>query len=255
MLLAAKALNDEVKAAQLVVNGAPVPAPIMRALTPAELKDGGLTVINNGDAAVDAVISVIGAALTPEPAVSKGFNIERQAYTLDGKKVDLKSLNGGKADVKQNDRFVMTVKVTSDEAGGRVMIVDRLPAGFEIENPKLVESGSIAGIDWLKSTAAPEHTEFRDDRFVAAFNFSNAKSEGDTSSEGDDGGVEGGAEAVPPAGTEAVKPAALTATVAYIVRAVTPGTYVHPAATVEDMYRPDRYARTAAGTLSVGTKE
>ena len=256
MLLAAKALNDEVKASQLVVNGAPVAAPIMRGLTPAELQDGGLTVINNGETAVDAVISVIGAALTPEPAVSKGFKIERQAYTLDGKKVDLKSLSGGKADVKQNDRFVMTVKVTSEEVGGRVMVVDRLPAGFEIENPKLVESGSIAGIDWLKSTAAPEHTEFRDDRFVAAFNFSNAKSEGDTSSEGEGvEGVEGGAEAVPPAGTAAVKPAALTATVAYIVRAVTPGTYVHPAATVEDMYRPDRYARTAAGTLSVGTKE
>ena len=40
-----------------------------------------------------------------------------------------------------------------------------------------------------------------------------------------------------------------------VVRAVTLGHYVHPAATVEDMYRPDRYARTAAGTLSVGTKE
>ncbi len=42
-----------------------------------------------------------------------------------------------------------------------------------------------------------------------------------------------------------------SATVAYIVRAVTPGTFVHPAATVEDMYRPDRYARTAAGKLTV----
>ena len=48
---------------------------------------------------------------------------------------------------------------------------------------------------------------------------------------------------------------AVTATLAYIVRAVTPGTYVHPAATVEDMYRPETYARTAAGTLTVGTKE
>ncbi len=47
----------------------------------------------------------------------------------------------------------------------------------------------------------------------------------------------------------------MQATVAYIVRAVTPGTYVHPAATVEDMYRPERYARTAAGTLTVGMKE
>jgi alpha-2-macroglobulin len=39
------------------------------------------------------------------------------------------------------------------------------------------------------------------------------------------------------------------------VRAVTPGKFMHPAATVEDMYRPDRYARTAAGTLTVSGKE
>ena len=46
-----------------------------------------------------------------------------------------------------------------------------------------------------------------------------------------------------------------TATVAYMVRAVTPGSFVHPAATVEDMYRPERYARTAAGRLTVTAKE
>jgi len=36
------------------------------------------------------------------------------------------------------------------------------------------------------------------------------------------------------------------------VRAVSPGTYVHPGATVEDMYRPARYGRTATGSLTVG---
>ena len=45
------------------------------------------------------------------------------------------------------------------------------------------------------------------------------------------------------------------ATVAYLVRAVTPGSFVHPAATVEDMYRPDRFARTASGRLDVKAKE
>jgi uncharacterized protein YfaS (alpha-2-macroglobulin family) len=184
----------------------------------------------------------------------------------------LKSLSGGKSDVKQNDRFVIALKVTSEETGGRVMLVDHLPAGFEIENPHLVESGSIASIDWLKATAQPEHTEFRDDRFVAAFNFSgsNVHSDGNAATESngtDENGIEGDAEAAPAPSPEAtpeitpaqpnaaVKTPAVQATVAYIVRAVTPGTYVHPAATVEDMYRPDRYARTAAGTLTVGSKE
>ncbi|HML30180.1 MAG TPA: hypothetical protein PKE16_15380, partial [Hyphomicrobium sp.] len=58
-----------------------------------------------------------------------------------------------------------------------------------------------------------------------------------------------------PDGTSQAKPAPTTATLAYVVRAVTPGTFVYPAATVEDMYRPERYARSAAGTLAVTLKE
>jgi uncharacterized protein YfaS (alpha-2-macroglobulin family) len=46
-----------------------------------------------------------------------------------------------------------------------------------------------------------------------------------------------------------------SATVAYLVRAVTPGSFVHPPATVEDMYRPDRFARTASGQLEIRAKE
>jgi alpha-2-macroglobulin len=48
---------------------------------------------------------------------------------------------------------------------------------------------------------------------------------------------------------------AASATVAYMVRAVTPGAFVHPAATVEDMYHPQRYARSAAGKLTVAPSE
>ena len=40
-------------------------------------------------------------------------------------------------------------------------------------------------------------------------------------------------------------------TVAYVVRAVSPGRYVLPQAKVEDMYRPDRFGRTATGTIEV----
>ena len=40
-------------------------------------------------------------------------------------------------------------------------------------------------------------------------------------------------------------------TVAYMVRAVSPGRYVHPAAHVEDMYRPERFGRTGYGTVEV----
>ena len=40
-------------------------------------------------------------------------------------------------------------------------------------------------------------------------------------------------------------------TVAYVVRAVTPGTFTLPEAVVEDMYRPGVMARTAAGQARV----
>jgi len=40
-------------------------------------------------------------------------------------------------------------------------------------------------------------------------------------------------------------------TVAYVVRAVSPGKYVLPHAYVEDMYRPDRFGRTGVGAVEI----
>ncbi|MGD9671023.1 MAG: alpha-2-macroglobulin [Hyphomicrobiaceae bacterium] len=240
MLLAANALADEAATARLTLGGAPLQAPIFRPLTPAQIgKDGGLVLSNQGDSAIDVVVSVIGAALTPEPAISKGFTVTRTYYTLDGRPVELDSATGGKASLSQNERLVAVVKVETREAGGRILLVDRLPAGLEIENPRLVQSGDIKSLAWLAGTVTPEHTEFRDDRFVASFNLFNFQRQ-------QNGGANPSDEAAAPL---------RTATAAYIVRAVTPGKFVHPAATVEDMYRPDLYARTAAGSLTITTKE
>jgi len=256
MLMAANALADQAKAQALTINGQPVTGSLMRTLKPADLA-GGITITNEGDTATDAVVTVNGAALTPEPAVEKGFRIERAYYTLDGKKVDLASAAGGTSQVKQNDRFVVVDTISSAEQGGRVLLVDRLPAGFEIENPHLVEAGATSGLAWLKDTMKPEHAEFRDDRFVAAFNFygrnRNAAHGAAEPEEGVDepDGDQTAAEPATPA-----KPAGpvTSASVAYVVRAVTPGSYIHPAATVEDMYRPERHARTASGHLTVTAK-
>jgi alpha-2-macroglobulin len=153
--------------------------------------------------------------------------------------------------------MVVVLKLEALDAGGRVMLVDRLPAGLEIENPRLVDGGDIKTLEWLKGSIKPEHTEFRDDRFVAAFNlFSKAQMNGARAAEGEDdneGETEG--ENVGAAAAAKTKAPANSANVAYIVRAVTPGSFVHPAATVEDMYRPDRFARTAAGRLDVTGKD
>ncbi|MBX9588887.1 MAG: alpha-2-macroglobulin family protein [Hyphomonadaceae bacterium] len=237
MVLAARSLADEAKRMALTLNGQPHQGQLVRGLTPADLQPGSLTIANAGDAPAGAVVSVIGAALTPEPAIAKGFTIERTYYAMDGRKIDLKSAAGGQDQLKQNERLVVVLKVEAAEAGGRILLVDRLPAGLEIENPRLVDSGDIKSLGWLKTTLAPQHTEFRDDRFVAAFDFFGS-SDGRRGRRGGDEAGEG-------------RDPASSAMVAYIVRAVTPGTYVHPAATVEDMYRADRFARTAAGRLEI----
>jgi uncharacterized protein YfaS (alpha-2-macroglobulin family) len=217
----------------------------VRGLTADEVEEG-LVITNNGDAPVDAVLTVIGASLTPEPAIAKGFTITRSYFTLKGEPVELASSAGGLAEIAQNERLVAVVKIESDEAHGRVLLVDHLPSGLEIDNPRLVEGGDIESLAWLKNTLKPQHTEFRDDRFVASFDLASARSGrdgygGDRGDEGTDDSSAGTLEA-------AVK---ASAAVAYIVRAVTPGSFVHPAATIEDMYRPERHARTEAGMLSI----
>lgn len=228
MLLAARALAEQGRDTRLSIDGVPHAGELVRRVMPAELDAKPIAIVNEGDARVDAVVTVLGSSLTPEPAVSKGFTIERAYYTLDGKKIDLESAAGGLSKLAQNDRLVVVVTIKGEDEGGRVLIVDRLPAGLEVENPRLVDGGDIKTFDWLKRAREPAHTEFRDDRVVAAFDFFG------------NGRRNGG-------------PAAAEASVAYVVRAVTPGTYTHPAATVEDMYRPERHARSATGRLEVTT--
>ena len=181
MLLAAHALGEAAKETKLTLNGKPVAGPLVRSLTAAEIAAGEAVIANEGEAEVDAVVSVIGAALTPEPAMANGFTLERSYYTLAGQKLDLKSAAGGVSELKQNERLVVVLRLEAQEAGGRVLLVDRLPAGLEIENPRLVEGGDVKALDWLKTTLRPEHTEFRDDRFVAAFNFFGNGARGDES--------------------------------------------------------------------------
>jgi alpha-2-macroglobulin len=211
MALAARALEKESKIA-LRVAGEPLQKPLYRTYRPADLTSP-LRIENAGEGTLQAVVSVNGAPITPEPPADKGFKIERTYYTPAGDKVDASKL-------KQNTRLVVVLKVTEPKPQyGRVLVADYLPAGFEIDNPKLVSSGDTGTLEWITDAAEPVHSEFRDDHFGAAFE---RKSD---------------------------SPAVFT--VAYVVRAVAPGRYVQPQAYVEDMYRPDRFGRTATGAVEV----
>ncbi len=212
LLMAASAMTKEGGKISLDVNGAAMQKPLYRSLHAGDLKEP-LRVTNTGDVEVKAVVTVTGAPLTPEPAAEKGFKIERNTYTLDGDPIDA-------AQVKQNTRIVVVLKITEAQPQfGRVIVADYLPAGFEIDNPHLVSSGDTGTLSWITDAVEPVDAEFRDDRFTAAFD----RKSSDTP----------------------------VFTVAYVVRAVSPGKYVQPQAVVEDMYRPDRFGRTDTGSVEV----
>jgi alpha-2-macroglobulin len=212
MVLAARALAKDSQSVSLDVGGETVQGPLNRNLRPSDLKSP-LKITNMSDGDLQAVITVSGAPLVPEPATDKGFKIERKYYTLAGKPAD-------PTQAKQNERFAVVLKIIEPQPQfARLMVADYLPAGFEIDNPRLVSSGDTGTLTWIEDALEPANAEFRDDRFSAAFD----RKSGDAS----------------------------VFTVAYVVRAVSPGRYVHPQAYVEDMYRPDRFGRTASGSIEV----
>ncbi|MGQ3675206.1 alpha-2-macroglobulin family protein [Xanthobacter sp. TB0139] len=212
MVRAAESLAQQADAMRLDVSGAPYEGVLGRTLSRAALLKGDVVVRNGGATPVEAVMVVHGAPRAPEPPAQQGFRLERAYFTLDGQPAD-------PARVQQNQRLAVVLKVEDlQNVPADILLVDYLPAGFEIENPKLVQGGQDGAFAWLDETASPEHVEFRDDRFVA----SAARQQGDGAF-----------------------------VVAYVVRAVSPGRYAHPPAMVEDMYRPERFARTGTGTVEV----
>ncbi len=212
MLLAARAIQGGDQHMRLEVNGAQRTGSYAARIAGDALMEHPVVIRNNGSDAVSAVVTTVAAPAQPLSAGGDGFSIARTYYTLDGVEANV-------SQARQNERYVVVLKVTESNAWpSRVLITDLLPAGFEIDNPSLVDSAQLANFEWIGQVAAA-HTEFRSDRLVAAFD----RSAGDNRE----------------------------ITLAYVVRAVTPGAYDHPAANVEDMYRPQFSARTATGRMEV----
>ena len=212
MLMAAAALINDAAQTEFSIDGEVVTSPLFRSFDGDGLAVSPVVIQNLSSNALEAVVAATGIPLVPEPEGGNGFAIARDYYTPDGEPAEVSV-------VGQNDRFVVVLTVTANHGfGGRVLVVDPIPAGFEIENPNISASGDTSTYGWL-DTAYAAHTEARTDRFVAALD----RSDGDPTQY----------------------------SVAYTVRAVSPGTFVHPSATVEDMYRPELQARSAHGTVEV----
>ncbi|MEM5516792.1 alpha-2-macroglobulin [Henriciella sp. AS95] len=162
-------------------------------------------------------VMVRGAPASPPEATSSKVRVQKAIRSLTGAGVDL-------ADINQGDQLVVSMVITPEQNRTNPMIVaDLLPAGFEIETVLKPADGDREGstdgaFAWLGKIDQPNTAEARDDRFVAAIDVRD----------------------------KAVR-------LAYVVRAVTPGSFAIPGVNVEDMYRPDVFARSAPGRITIET--
>ena len=190
--------------------------PLRLQLLPKHL-ERGVTLKNEEETPLRLIQSTRGVHRTPLPAEANGMEIRRQFFTSDGRPADLEN-------VRQNDLLTVVIDVRLD--GSRTyegLIVDLLPAGFEIETQALGGAEGVELKDVVEGGRYSDNFEFeddRDDRYVAAF---------------DGGGYFRRDRFV----------------ASYVVRAVTPGSYTVPAPYVEDMYKPQFFARGEMGKLVI----
>jgi uncharacterized protein YfaS (alpha-2-macroglobulin family) len=194
--------------------------------TEAELAKG-IAVTNDSPRDLWETVSLEGISATPLPAMEKGITLKRDYWTLDGKPADLAKLT-------QNDRLIVTLKgATADTRHHQIALLDLLPAGFEIVGAVKADENGKTAYPWLGALRALRLAQARDDRFVASFVVHPDPDE--TSVIVDD----------------AKKEASGDYLIAYVVRAITPGTYILPAAIASDMYRPAIEARTEMGKITI----
>ena len=170
-----------------------------------------IAVANNTDRDATVTVTTFGIPSEAVGAGGDGYAIDRRYYTMEGEEVSTGAMVSG-------ERYVTVLRVSPfGQSEARLIVNDPLPAGLEIDNPNLMRGGDVSALDWLELLADVQNAEFRQDRFIAAVDW------------------------------RSDKPFEL----GYIVRAVSPGSFHHPAASVEDMYRPAFRARTDTGRVIV----
>ncbi|WP_051340523.1 alpha-2-macroglobulin family protein [Azospirillum halopraeferens] len=220
LLLAARALIDRAGPMRLTLDGATMEGskPFYRRIDPA----APFSVTNAGTEPLHQVVTVAGVPADPQPPEEAGMTIHRRVFAMDGTPLDAGA--GGKPSpdgpvVAQNEMLVVILEGRSTERlDHQALVVDLLPAGFEIENVRLADSAQLGDLSWLGELSAVRHVDYRDDRFVAAVDLT--------------------------ADSPSFR-------LVYLVRAVTAGDFARPGAYVEDMYRPYLAARGPAGRVSV----
>ncbi len=228
LLMATHAITKVGGDVQVSAGGAqygPSAKPFRRVLNTAELASG-FQVRNDSKGPVRIATLVRGAPIKLQPAAQNGFSISRRLLTFAGAPANL-------ASIRQNDRLVVVIEGAKiDGAIGQTLITDLLPAGLEIESSFVTTSANTGeeeqgaptppvGLpNWLTNLTWTRFQDARDDRFVAAI----------------DTEYQNGFK------------------IAYLVRAITPGRYIHPGVFIEDMYQPRFFSRSAPGVVTIAGK-
>ncbi|MBK8014183.1 MAG: hypothetical protein IPK13_22890 [Deltaproteobacteria bacterium] len=166
----------------------------------------------NTEGRVFLVLSSEGVAADGRyPTGGEGLSVERSYRSATGEVLADDAL-------KLADLIYVVVNF-SNKTGERLQnlaVVDRFPAGFEIENPRLGRGGAI---DWIpgENLFSPDHMNLRDERveFFGSLDPGESK------------------------------------TIVYAVRAVTAGVFTVPPVEIEAMYDPSRWARARGGRVTV----
>ncbi|WP_438800845.1 alpha-2-macroglobulin family protein [Achromobacter pestifer] len=210
LLLAARALGGDKAtpwSATLTVNGVSKPlaggtSDQTVSLSAADL--AGAQLLNSGNQSLFVEYDIQGSPTTVPAPRSDVIQLKRGWYRPDGRPWDGGSLQTG-------DMLVVWVQASANQNIPDGLLVDRVPAGFEVENLNLSQSPemqewTIGGRRVAEAMSDPniKHREFRDDRYVAAVSLGRGKVD-----------------------------------VFYLVRVVTPGRYAVPSTVAEDMYRPE----------------
>jgi len=184
----------------------------------------GVTLTNTSDkrlfVEVDMSGNPIAAPVAPTNAQNR-IDLAREYLRADGT-----PLAG--TPLKVGDTVLVHLSASSASVIGSALVVDRIPAGLEIENTNLVKEAGSVGLkvgdidvaDAMNSSQI-EHVEFRDDRFAAAVKLGWGKLD-----------------------------------LFYRARVVTPGQFVVPPLYAEDMYRPYVYGILSnGGQLSISDSD
>jgi alpha-2-macroglobulin len=154
------------------------------------------------------------AAVSAEPVP---FSLRRRYLDLRGELLPPQGFVQGQLAVVE-----LTLESTAAEDIPNVAIVDRLPAGLEIENPRL---GREHRLDWMPQEGVfePDYLDLRDNRMQIFGTLPK----------------------------RAYRAAHSTSRFYYVVRAVTAGAFTAPPAMLEIMYDPDKVYYTEAVRVTV----